>query len=77
MFPAEDLDVDVLVVVLVQGGGGEGVADPEVDGVGALLEGDASPGDVALDVGEEGGVFTAQVVVFCGRQRGCLGRRRG
>ena len=64
MLAAEDLHVDVLVVVLVQGGHGARVADPEVDGVGLLLQGNACPGYVALDVAEERGVLVPQVVVL-------------
>jgi len=59
-----DLHVDVLVVVLVQGGHGARVADPEVDGVRVAGEGQAGPGDGARDVGKEGGVLVAEVVVL-------------
>lgn len=70
MLPPDDLHVHVLVVVAVQGRCGALVAQPEVDGVCALLEGDARPGDVGGDVGEEGLVFSAEVVVFWLLDRG-------
>lgn len=64
MLPPAHLDVHVLVVVLVQGRDGARVADPEVDGVGLLLQRDAGEGDVARDVVEEAAVFGAEVVVL-------------
>lgn len=64
MLLPDDLHVDVLVVVLVQRGRRQRVADPEVDGVGGLLERDACPGDVLLHVREEGCVFVAEIVVL-------------
>ena len=64
MFLSDDLDVDVLVVVFVKGGCGLGVADPEVDGFGVLVECYTGPGNVFLDVREEMSVFVAEVVVF-------------
>lgn len=58
-----------------------GIADPEVYGVGAggVLEGDARPGDVVLDVCEEGCILVAEVVVFWGLvvREGCTGKGRG
>jgi len=60
----DDLHVYVFVVVAVQGRHGAFVAEPEVYGVGVLFEGDAGPGDVGGDVGEEGVVFGAEVVIF-------------
>jgi hypothetical protein len=78
---SDDLHVYVFVVVAVHGCHGALVPEPEVDGVGALFEGDAGPGDVGGDVGEEGVVFSAEVVVFfvllvdeidlSGLERGC------
>jgi hypothetical protein len=60
----DDLHVYVFVVVAVHGCHGALVPQPEVDGVCVLFEGDAGPGDVGGDVGEEGVVFGAEVVVF-------------
>jgi len=78
VFLADDLDVDVFVVVLVECGGGKRVAEPEVDGFGFLAQRDSSPGDVFLDIAEEGRVFIAQIVVFCGWCSVCLtGNRMG
>lgn len=65
MFLSADLDVDVLVVVFVQRSCGACVADPEVDGVGFLVECYTGEGDGGGNVGEEGGVFGVEVVVFC------------
>lgn len=59
-----DLDVDVLVVVPVERRDGPRVADPQVDGVGVLLQGDPGKGHGALDLVEEGAVLVPQVVVF-------------
>lgn len=73
MFLADDLHVYILVVVFVHCCHGPVVSEPEVDGVGGLLQGDAGPGDVGWDVGKEGGVFGAEVVVFWSRG----GRVRG
>lgn len=64
MFRPDDLDVDVLVVVFVEGGDREGVADPEVDGVGVGGERDSGEGDARGHVGGEKGVFGGEVVVF-------------
>ena len=64
MLGSDDLDVDVLVVVFVEGGDGEGVADPEVDGVGLGGERDSGEGDARGHVGGEEGVFRGEVVVF-------------
>ena len=61
---AGHLDVDVFVVVLVQRRHGTRVADPQVDGLGLALQGDAREGYVLLDVAEEGGVLVSEVVVF-------------
>lgn len=77
---SDHLGVDVLVVVAVQGCGGARVAEPEVYCVGALGEGDAGPGDVGGNVGKEGAVLGAEVVVFCfgngGFELGCFVLRR-
>lgn len=62
---ADDLGVDVLVVVPVQGRDGPRVADPEVGGVGVLLEGYPGEGDVSRHVLREGQVLVAEVVVLC------------
>lgn len=53
MLGSDDLHVDVLVVVFVQGGDGEGVADPEVYGVGGRGEGDSREWDAGGDGGGE------------------------
>ncbi len=82
MLLPDHLHVDVLVVVPVQRGDRPGIADPEVDGVGAggVVEGDARPGDVAFYVCEEGRVFVAEVVILWGfavRQGSTGGSRKG
>jgi hypothetical protein len=64
VFPAANLHVDVLVVVLVQGGGRAVIAEPEVDRVGRLLEGFSCEGNSWRDIGEEGRVFGAEVVIL-------------
>lgn len=66
MLAADHLHVHVLVVVLVQRCRRVRVAQPEVYGIGGLGEGDAGEGDGGRDVGEERGVFVAEVVVFYG-----------
>ena len=72
MLLPHDLHVHILVVVAVHGRHGAFVPQPEVDGVGALFEGYAGPGDVGWDVVEEGVVFGAEVVVFCFGLKGWL-----
>jgi hypothetical protein len=62
---ADDLGVDVLVVVLVQGRDGSRVADPEVGGVGVLLEGYPGEGNVSRDIVRQRQVLMAEVVVLC------------
>lgn len=64
VLPARHLHVDVFVVVPVQGRGGGRRADPQVDGFRAAVQRHAGPGDVALDVGEEGRVLVSEVVVL-------------
>lgn len=49
----------------MQGGGAEGVAEPEVYGVGGVGEGGGGEGDGGGDVSGKGEVFRAEVVVFC------------
>ena len=64
MLFTENLHVNIFVVVFVQSGGRVRVSEPEVDGVGILLEGYAGEGDGVGHVGEEGSVFVAEIVVL-------------
>jgi len=68
MLPAQNLDIDVLVVVPVERRNRPRVANPQVDGLGALLKGYACPGYVRLDVSKQGHIFVPEVVVFFQRQ---------
>lgn len=52
MLFTDNLNVDILVVIFMKGSCGKGVPDPEVDGVGGLLEGYTCPWDVLFYVGE-------------------------
>ena len=51
--------------------------DPEVDGVGVLLQGYPRPGDVLLDVREQGGIFVAEVVILSACVRKIRGGGKG
>lgn len=64
MLPPQDLHVDVLVVVFMQGGGGVGVSEPEIDSVGGLLKGNACEWDTGGYVGEQCAVLVAEIVVL-------------
>lgn len=64
MLPPHNLHIQILVVVVVQRRHAARVAEPEVDCLRGALEGDAGPWDGWLDVGVEGEVFVAEVVVF-------------
>lgn len=50
----------------MQGGRGAMIAEPEVDRVRRLLEGFGRKGNACRDIGKEGRVFGAEVVVFFG-----------
>ena len=64
MLLSNNLNIDILVIIFVKRSSGKRVANPEVDGVGTLLESYACPGDIFLYMGEERGVFVPKVVVF-------------
>lgn len=64
MLFAHDLNVYVLIVVLVKYRDRLGVAYPQVDSIRVLLQGYPGKWDVSLDIGEQGNVFIAEVVIF-------------
>lgn len=64
MFASDNLDKYVFKVVLVDSGDGLGVADPEVNGIGWLLQGDASRRYVTWGIGEDVQIFISEIVIF-------------
>jgi hypothetical protein len=64
VFLAGYLGVNVLVGVLVQCRDRSRVSDPQVGGVGVLLEGYTGEGDILWDVLGERQILVAEVVVF-------------
>lgn len=65
MLASPDLDVNVLVVVAVERSGGVRVTQPEIDGVGVLVESYAGKRrSCGGNIGEEGDVFVAEVVIL-------------
>lgn len=63
------LDIQILVVVLVQCRYRSLITDPEINGIGFLLQCDPSKGDVSRYVFEKTAVLLSQVVVFWTRVR--------
>lgn len=43
---------------------GSRVTNPQVDGLGLAVKGNASKGNIALYMTEQGGVFVSEVVIF-------------
>lgn len=61
--------IEILIVVLVEGGVREMVADPQVNGFREATKSFRRPGDVGLNIGDEGRVLGNEAIVLLLRVR--------